>query len=153
MPATTDETDENRPGPHYFHGTRGTWKRGDRVIPRKVSGEPPSRARLTPGAQPREASENYVYVTLNWNLAWAYAHKAGRPGEPVLLVVHPEGELSPDPESSDAMKAYCCAAAMVLAVDDQPPFSAEDAEKGWKLPISDASEKVDTFVVKRVAES
>lgn len=134
----------------YFHGTRGAWEVGQEVVPRRVSGEPPTNAPLVLGAEPHEASENYAYVTRRYLLAWAYAHKSGRSGEPVVLFVRPQGTIEPDPEHSDHMYAYRCDSALVRLVDESVPISAEVAEQAWKLPAADPAENLRALVVERV---
>jgi hypothetical protein len=42
----------------------------------------------------------------------AYAHKSGGSGDPVVLVVEPQGTIEPDPESYDHSDAYRCVSAL-----------------------------------------
>lgn len=135
------EIDPPRDG---FHGTKATLKPGDLVLPRGEHGGEPTNAPLVPGGERRPSSDEYVYVTRRYLLAWAYAHMSGASGDPLVLVVDPQGEIEPDPESSDHMYAYRCRSARVRAVDDLVPISAETAEQGWKQPHHDLL----TYVVK-----
>lgn len=131
------DADIDPPRDAYFHGTKAPLKPGDSLVPRKEHGSEPTNAPLVPGGERLPASDEYVYVTRRYLLAWAYAHMSGASGDPVVLVVDPRGEIEPDPESSDYMYAYRCQSARVRAVDDLVPISAETAEKAWKQPDHD----------------
>lgn len=129
--APADDAEET-PQYHYFHGTKAPLRRGDMVLPRRIHGGPATNAPLTPGGTRLPESDDYVYVTNDYNFAWACAYESGALGEPVVLVVKPQGNLELDPEHSAHMGAYRCEAALVLAVDNQAPFDAEAAKKGWR---------------------
>lgn len=131
------DADLDPPRDAYFHGTKASLKPGDVLLPRKEHGCEPTDAPLVPGGERLPASDEYVYVTRRYLLAWAYAHMSGASGDPVVLLVDPQGEIEPDPESSDHMHAYRCQSARVRVVDDLVPISAETAEKAWKEPDHD----------------
>lgn len=128
------DADIDPPRDGFFHGTKAALKPGDFLLPRKEHGSAPTNAPLVPGGERLAASDEYVYVTRRYLLAWAYAHMSGASGDPVVLVVDPQGEVEPDPESSDHMYAYRCKSARVRAVDDLVPIGAEAAARGWQQP-------------------
>lgn len=122
----------------WFHGTRGSWGRGDWVVPRSESGRcGPNRAPLVPGGEPHVAAADRVYVTRRFGLAWAYAHMSACEGDPVVLLVNTLGDVEPDPEHTELMYAFTCDRARVSEVDYSVPISAESAETGWRLPVTD----------------
>lgn len=126
--------DSDPPRDGFFHGTKAAFMPGDILLPRREHGNAPTDAPLVPGGERLAASDEYVYVTRRYLLAWAYAHMSGGSGDPVVLVVDPQGEVERDPESSDDMHAYRCKSARVLVVDDLVPISAEVAARGWQQP-------------------
>ena len=146
MPFTPTDAEVDPPRRAYFHGTKASFKQGDVLLPRKEHGGAPTNAPLTPGGERLLASDEYVYVTRRYLLAWAYAHESGGSGDPVVLWVEPQGAIEPDPESSDHMYAYRCQSARVSLVDDRVAISAEVAREAWQKPADDLS----TFVVKNV---
>lgn len=134
MPLSAADDGVDPPRCAFFHGTKGTFRPGEMLRPRREHGAPPTTAPLTPGGGRLATSDDYVYVTRRYLLAWAYAHKSGGDGEPVVLLVKPEAPVEPDPEHSVGMWAYRCPAARVVAVDDRVPISPEVADRAWKQP-------------------
>jgi len=135
MPFDPADAEVDPPREAYFHGTKASFKPGDVLLPRTQHGSAPTNAPLTPGGVRRPASDEYVYVTRRHLLAWAYAHKSGASGAPVVLWVERQGTIEPDPEHSAHMHAYRCESARICIVDDRAAISTEVAEKGWKPAI------------------
>jgi hypothetical protein len=132
---------------YYFHGTKGSFRRGDIVRPRAEHRGAPTEAPTVDGSRAPD-SDNWVHVTTRFSLAWAYAHASGESGNPIVLVVEPEGVPEIDPEHSDWMQAYRCESARVIAVDAAPPFSPEEAARHWKPAIEDVNASAKAHVVK-----
>lgn len=89
-----------------------------------------------PGGDRLPESDDWVYLTTDFLLAWAYAHAAGGDGPPVVLMAKPQGMLEHDPEHSDWMPVYRCEWALVELVDAEPRITAEQAALGWKAAAS-----------------
>lgn len=145
MPVRPNDDDVDPPRDAWFHGTKAPIKQGETVLPRREHGGAPTNAPLTPGGERFQATDDYVYVTMRYGLACAYAHMSGGSGDPVVLLVEPQGTIEPDPESYDHLYAYRCESARVLAVGEVP-ISAEVPEASWKEP----AETLTAFVVKNV---
>lgn len=136
-------------GPHpqqlptrYWHGTKASLHRGDRLLPRREHGGVPTSGPLVPGGQRLPQSDDWVYITTDRNLAWAYAHCSGGTGNPVVLLVEPVGAIEQDPEHSDYMPVYRCEAATVLVVDPRPAMTSEQAWQGWRPVVGSRSVEV-----------
>lgn len=134
---------------YFFHGTKAAFRRGDIIRPRAEHRGAPTKAPTVDGSRAPD-SDNWVHVTTRLSLAWAYAHASGECGDPIVLVVEPQGVLKTDPEHSEWMQAYRCESARVLAVDAAPPFSAEEAARHWKPAVEDPNTSARARVVKPV---
>lgn len=115
----------------WYHGTRRGFTRGGLLIPASRHGGERTTAPLTEGATPQTGAENWVYMTTNIDLAWAYAFHASGRGKPKVLVLHPVSMPEPDPEHSSAMAAYRCEAATVTDVLTEPTITEAEARSGW----------------------
>jgi hypothetical protein len=116
----------------FYHGTRRGFTRGGYVTPRTFHHGKGTTAPLMPGATPRADSERYVYVTTSPELAWAYAYASVGRGRPKVLVVEPQGDVTPDPEHSPDMEAFRVDGwARVLEVQTEPLMTEEEAMAGW----------------------
>jgi len=150
MPFTPADAKADPPTEYYFHGTKASFTEGDVLRPRKEHGGAPTTAPLIPGGERHQSSDDYVYVTRRFYLAWAYAHASGGHGEPMVLNVEPQGSIERDPEHSDHMYAYRCESARVLFVDDKVAIGAEEAERSWKEAPPDPTATLTPYVVKNV---
>lgn len=120
--------------PPLYHGTRRGFTKRGLLMPRTFhQSKQVTTAPLMPGKQPREDSEQYVYVTTSKILAWAYAWAATGRGRPRVLTVAPLGPVWPDPEHSVDMEAYRCEAAVVVDVDFEPMITETEANAGWQV--------------------
>lgn len=135
---------------HYFHGTKAVLGRGDVLRPRREHGGSPTTAPVTAGAARLPESDEWVYVTTDYYVAWAYAYASGGLGDEKVLVVEPQGSVAPDPEQSDHMNCFRCPSAEVLVIMDLPaPFSKQVARAGWKVAGDDPGESVKLFARRR----
>ena len=126
----------------YWHGTKASLQPGDLLLPRREQGGAPTAGPLVPGGERLPQSDDWVYVTTDRNLAWAYAHCSGGAGDAMVLLVEPVGAIEQDPEHSDHMPVYRCEAATVLVLDTRQAMTSEQAQQGWKPVIDPRSMKV-----------
>lgn len=117
--------------PIWYHGTRRGFSPGGWVFPRSSHGGAGSSAPTTPGRESPAEAADFVYVTTDLTLAWAYAWAAPGRGKPKVLTVIPHGPTEPDPEHSSRMDAWRCEFAKVTHVDTDPILSDADARAGW----------------------
>lgn len=115
----------------WFHGTRRGFTRGGYLFPRNDHGGPGTTAPTNPGMTSPEDSADWVHITRDPVLAWAYAWSAPGRGKPKVLTVEPHGPVEDDPEHSVRMDAWRCEWAKVVAVDTDPALSEEEALAGW----------------------
>ncbi len=121
-----------RPPTRHWHGTKASLRSGDVLLPRSSHGAAPTTGPLVPSGERLAESDDWVYVTTDRNLAWAYAHYSGGAGEPVVLLVEPCGRIERDPEHSNHMPVYRCRSARVVVVDTLQTVTPEQARQGWK---------------------
>lgn len=60
---------QDPPRDTYFHGTRGAWKPGDILLPRRDTGAAETNAPLVPGGNTHPTAADHVYVTRRYLLA------------------------------------------------------------------------------------
>lgn len=118
-------------GHEWFHGTRRGFTRGGLLLPRSQHGKAASTAPLQPGKEAVADAADWVYLTRNVDLAWAYAWAAPGRGRPKVLQVIPHGPLEPDDEHSPQMDAWRCAWAKVANVHTHPTITEVEATAGW----------------------
>lgn len=115
----------------WYHGTRRGFTRGGFLFPRSMHGGTATNAPTTEGKHSPASAEDWVYITGDLDLAWAYAfHAAGR-GRPKVLVVEPVGPIEHDPEHSHRMDAWRCEWAKVTRVLTEPTITEQEARDGW----------------------
>jgi hypothetical protein len=129
-----------QPPIRYWHGTKASLSAGDVLLPRREHGGAPTTGPMVPGGERLPESDDWVYVTTDRNLAWAYAHCSGGSGDAVVLLVQPLGAIHHDPEHSDHMPVFRCRAATVQVVDSRQAMTAEQAQRGWKPAINHLAE-------------
>jgi hypothetical protein len=128
-----DQTVEVGADDVWYHGTRRGFRPGGYLFPRAFHGGQETSAPTNAGHQPLADADQWVYVTREPILAWAYAYSAAGRGKPKVLVVRPSGRLEPDPEHSINMDAWRTESARVMKVLTDAPISEIEAMSGWAV--------------------
>lgn len=115
----------------WYHGTRRGFTRGGVLFPRSAHRGAGTGAPVNPGREQPQEAANWVYLTRNLDLAWAYAWQAPGRGKPKVVVVRPHGTVEADPEHSGAMDAWRAEWATVTEVLLEPAITQEQARQGW----------------------
>lgn len=116
---------------HLFHGTRRGFTKGGWLFPRTMHAGAATSAPTNPGRQPLADSAEWVYLTEDIDVAWAYAWAAPGRGKPKVVEVEPHGRIEPDPEHSPAMRAWRAESAVVRRVHTEPTITETEAREGW----------------------
>ena len=115
----------------WYHGTRRGFTRGGVLSPRAFHGQAATTAPTNPGMASSPDSGEWVYITIDVNLAWVYAFHAPGTGRPKVLTVTPRGDVEHDPEYSLRTVAYRCPWAAVTGVLKLPTMTESEARNGW----------------------
>lgn len=118
--------------PRFFHGTRRHFTQGGYLFPRGDHGAEGTGAPVNPGMESPEDAAQWVFVTEDIDVAWAYAWVAPGRGKPKVLEVEPIGAIEPDPEHSPAMRAWRCEWAKVTRVHKESTITEAEAREGWE---------------------
>lgn len=117
-----------------FHGTRAPFQVGGLLLPRSTTSAVGTTAPLNAGRRTPVDADQYVYLTADLDVAWAYAFAATGCSRPRVLVAMPEDPPISDGEHSARMGAFKASAATVIEVMLEPTITAEQAAAGWAGP-------------------
>jgi len=124
---------------HWYHGTRRGFRSGGALLPRSFHQQAATTAPTNPGMSPTTDSDEWVYLTQDLDLAWAYAWAAPGRGKPKVLIVEPHGRIERDPEHSFRVDAWRCEWARVRKVLTTPTITEAEASSGWQTTLSGAA--------------